>query len=57
MLFCLLFDIPTVESDTSRKGKYTGMDDGGVGREREREVGAGGWNSQGFLITEDAVAQ
>lgn len=36
MLFCLLFDIPMVESDAGKKRKYTGVDDRGGG-ERERE--------------------
>lgn len=41
-----------VESDSGRKCKYRDVDDG----ERERG-GFGGKNTQGFLVTEDAVAQ
>lgn len=53
MLFCLLFDIPIVESDTGRKGRYTGVNDG----ERERERKCRCEDTHGFLITEDAVSQ
>lgn len=41
-----------VESGSGRKSKYRGVDDG----ERERG-GLQGENTQGFLVTEDAVAQ